>query len=41
MVIGRPMKVPGNPHRNVQRKIENSTTNGDMANTLPDRRGSI
>jgi hypothetical protein len=35
------MNVPGNPHRNVQRKIENSTTKGDMASTVPDRRGSI
>src|SRR4029077_15924369 len=36
--IGTPMKVPNSPHTKVQKKIVNSTTKGEMDNTLPDRR---
>ena len=35
------MKAPNRPQRNVQKKTANSTTEGDMASTAPDTRGSI
>ena len=35
------MKVPNRPHRNVQKKIENSTMKGEIDSIVPDTRGSI
>lgn len=40
IAMGTPMKVPGMPHRYVQKKIANMTTKGEIANFSPARRGS-
>ena len=39
MAIGTPMKVPGRPHRPVQKKTENRTRNGEIESALPAIRG--
>ena len=40
IMIGTPMKAPGIPHRNNQKKTENNTTNGDIDSAAPATRGS-
>ncbi len=40
MTIGIPIKAPGKPQRNVQKKTENNTTKGEIDNAFPTSRGS-
>jgi hypothetical protein len=38
--MGTPMKAPGMPHRNVQKKTAKRTRKGEIDNALPTKRGS-
>ncbi len=39
--MGTPMKAPNRPQRNVQKNTANSTSEGDIASTAPETRGSM
>lgn len=41
MVMGTPMNAPNIPHRNVQRKTEKRTSDGDMPRVFPATLGSM
>ena len=38
---GTPIKVPGTPHKKLQRTIANTTTGGEIARAEPENTGSI